>query len=66
MQDILTIRASNALGTQPILVTLDASLHQKAWEHIKALVELGVYNCATNGSEFARAPFQDEIDPELL
>ncbi|MBM4817691.1 hypothetical protein HYO56_13970, partial [Vibrio parahaemolyticus] len=50
MNDVLTIKASNHLDTQTLLTTQDSQLHQEVWGHVKALVELGVFEDATNAT----------------
>ncbi|MEP8054871.1 hypothetical protein, partial [Vibrio parahaemolyticus] len=58
MNDVLTIKASNHLDTQTLLTTQDSQLHQEVWGHVKALVELGVFEDATNGIENV---FQEQL-----
>ncbi|ELA9344243.1 hypothetical protein [Vibrio parahaemolyticus] len=66
MNDVLTIKASNHLDTQTLLTTQDSQLHQEVWGHVKALVELGVFEVATNGIENVLAPYMAEVNAELI
>ncbi|MDW1582497.1 MULTISPECIES: hypothetical protein [Vibrio] len=66
MNDVLTIKASNHLDTQTLLTTQDSQLHQEVWGHVKALVELGVFEGATNGIENVLAPYMAEVNAELI
>ncbi|HCE1488478.1 hypothetical protein V3H40_22330 [Vibrio parahaemolyticus] len=66
MNDVLTIKASNHLDTQTLLTTQDSQLHQEVWGHVKALVELGVFDDATNGIENVLAPYMAEVNAELI
>ncbi|HCG6533556.1 TPA: hypothetical protein NJ249_005240 [Vibrio parahaemolyticus] len=66
MNDVLTIKASNHLDTQTLLTTQDSQLHQEVWGHVKALVELGVFEDATNDIENVLAPYMAEVNAELI
>ncbi|MCG6277742.1 hypothetical protein K6U59_12945 [Vibrio vulnificus] len=66
MNDVLTIKASNHLDTQTLLTTQDSQLHQEVWGQVKALVELGVLEDATNGIENVLAPYMAEVNAELI
>lgn len=66
MNDVLTIKASNHLDTQTLLTTQDSQLHQEVWGHVKVLVELGVFEDATNGIENVLAPYMAEVNAELI
>ncbi|EGR1153662.1 hypothetical protein EC567_12110 [Vibrio parahaemolyticus] len=66
MNDVLTIKASNHLDTQTLLTTQDSQLHQEVWGHVKALVELGVFEDDTNGIENVLAPYMAEVNAELI
>ncbi|EGR0934311.1 hypothetical protein EIB86_17020 [Vibrio parahaemolyticus] len=66
MNDVLTIKASNHLDTQTLLTTQDSQLHQEVWGHVKALVELGVFEDATSGIENVLAPYMAEVNAELI
>ncbi|ELS3714045.1 hypothetical protein ACEQ8A_000405 [Vibrio fluvialis] len=66
MKDVLTIKASNHLDTQTLLITQDVDLHKEVWCHVKALVGLRVFEDASDGSEVVLAPYMDEINSEFL
>lgn len=65
MKDILTIKASNHLDSQTLLNTNDDKLYEEVWGHVKALVELGVFEDATNGIDLILSPYIKEVSAEL-